>query len=70
VKNHRRPEHAFARRYAAADVALLAEVDRAMGALSRPAVEGRLEDPHLPRSTGVDASPSIATPSVGLSQRH
>ena len=28
VKNYRRPEHAFARRYTAADVALLAEVDR------------------------------------------
>lgn len=30
TKNYRRPEHAFARRYTAADVALLAEVDRAM----------------------------------------
>ena len=30
VKNYRRPEHAFARRYTAADVALLAEVDRAL----------------------------------------
>lgn len=37
VKNYRRPEHAFARRYTAADVALLADVDRAMGALSGPA---------------------------------
>lgn len=37
VKNYRRPEHAFARRYTAADVALLAEVDRTMGALSGPA---------------------------------
>lgn len=37
VKNYRRPEHAFARRYTAADVALLAEVDRAMGTLSGPA---------------------------------
>ena len=37
VKNYRRPEHAFARRYTAADVALLAEVDRAMGRLSGPA---------------------------------
>jgi len=36
-KNYRRPEHAFARRYSAADVALLAEVDRAMGTLSGPA---------------------------------
>ncbi len=36
VKNYRRPEHAFARRYTAADVALLAEVDRAMGTLSGP----------------------------------
>ena len=37
VKNYRRPEHAFARRYTAADVALLADVDRAMGTLSGPA---------------------------------
>ena len=37
VKNYRRPEHAFARHYTAADVALLAEVDRAMGTLSGPA---------------------------------
>ena len=34
VKNYSRPEHAFARRYTAADVALLAEVGRAMGTLS------------------------------------
>ena len=37
VKNYLRPEHAFARRYTAADVALLAEVDRVMGTLSGPA---------------------------------
>ena len=37
TKNYRAPEHAFARRYTAADVALLAEVDRAMGTLSGPA---------------------------------
>ena len=37
VKSYRRPEHAFARRYTAADVALLAEVDRAMATLSGPA---------------------------------
>ena len=37
VKSYRRLEHAFARRYTAADVALLAEVDRAMGTLSGPA---------------------------------
>ena len=37
VKNYRRPEHAFARRYTSADVALLVEVDRAMGTLSGPA---------------------------------
>jgi len=37
VKNYCRPAHAFARRYTAADVALLAEVDRAMGTLSGPA---------------------------------
>jgi len=37
VKNYRAPDHAFARRYTAADVALLAEVDRAMGTLSGPA---------------------------------
>lgn len=37
VKQYRRAEHAFARRYTAADVALLAEVDRAMGTLSGPA---------------------------------
>ena len=37
VKNYRRPQHAFARRYTAADVALLAAVDRAMGTLSGPA---------------------------------
>ncbi len=37
VKDYRAPEHAFARRYTPADVALLAEVDRAMGTLSGPA---------------------------------
>jgi transposase InsO family protein len=37
VKRYRAPEHAFARRYTAADVALLAEVDRALGTLSGPA---------------------------------
>jgi transposase InsO family protein len=37
VKNYRRAEHAFARRYTAGDVALLAEVDRALGTLSGPA---------------------------------
>ncbi len=37
VKQHRAPEHAFARRYTAVDVALLVEVDRAMGTLSGPA---------------------------------
>lgn len=37
VKNYRRPEHAFARLYTGADVALLADVDKAMGTLSGPA---------------------------------
>ena len=37
AKNCRAPEHAFARRYTPADIALLAEVDRAMGTLSGPA---------------------------------
>ena len=37
VKNYGAPQHAFARRYTAVDVALLAEVDRAMGTLSGPA---------------------------------
>jgi transposase InsO family protein len=37
VKRYRPPEHAFARRYTAVDVALLAEVDRAMDTLSGPA---------------------------------
>ena len=37
VKNYRKPAHAFARRYTTADVALLAEVDRAMDTLSGPA---------------------------------
>lgn len=37
VKRYRAPAHAFARRYTAVDVALLAEVDRAMGTLSGPA---------------------------------
>ena len=37
VKRYRAPEHAFARRYTAADVALLAEVDRALDTLSGPA---------------------------------
>jgi transposase InsO family protein len=36
-KKYRPPEHAFARRFTSADVALLAEVDRAMGTLSGPA---------------------------------
>jgi transposase InsO family protein len=37
VKNYCKPKHAFARRYTGADVALLAEVDRAMDTLSGPA---------------------------------
>ena len=37
LKQYRAPEHAFARRYTATDVALLAEVDQAMGTLSGPA---------------------------------
>ena len=37
IKQYRAPEHAFARRYTGADVALLAEVDQAMGTLSGPA---------------------------------
>ena len=37
VKRYRAPAHAFAQRYTSADVALLAEVDRAMGTLSGPA---------------------------------
>jgi len=37
VKEYRAPEHAFAQRYTVADVALLAEVDRAMDTLSGPA---------------------------------
>jgi len=37
VKRYRVPVHAFARRYTAADVALLADVDRAMNTLSGPA---------------------------------
>ena len=37
IKRYRAPTHAFARKYTAADVALLAEVDRAMDTLSGPA---------------------------------
>jgi transposase InsO family protein len=37
VKRYRAPEHAFARRYTPCDVALLADVDRAMNTLSGPA---------------------------------
>jgi transposase InsO family protein len=37
VKEYRAPEHVFARRYTPADVALLADVDRAMNTLSGPA---------------------------------
>jgi transposase InsO family protein len=37
VKNYRAPQCPFARRYSPADVALLADVDRAMGTLSGPA---------------------------------
>jgi hypothetical protein len=38
VKSYQTPEHAFARRYTAVDVALLAQVDRALGTLSGPAM--------------------------------
>ena len=44
VKKYRAPKHAFARRYTSADVALLGDVDRAMGTMSGPAVGG---DPNL-----------------------
>jgi hypothetical protein len=56
VKEYRSPEHAFARRYTSADVALLADVDRAMGTLSGPATACVLRrqrdvfgDPHFER---------------------
>ena len=39
VKEYRAPKHAFARRYTTADVALLADVDRAMGTMSGPATK-------------------------------
>ena len=39
VKQYRAPGNAFARRYTSADVALLVEVDRAMGTLSGPATK-------------------------------
>ena len=39
VKQYRAPENAFARRYTGADVALLVDVDRAMGTLSGPATK-------------------------------
>lgn len=39
VKEYRAPQHAFARRYTAADVALLADVDRAMGTMSGSATK-------------------------------
>ena len=39
VKQYRAPGNAFARRYTGADVALLVEVDRAMGTLSGPATK-------------------------------
>ena len=37
VKRYRAPEHAFAKRFSAVDVALLSEVDQAMDTLSGPA---------------------------------
>lgn len=37
IKCYRAPEHAFTRCYTTADVALLVDVDRAMGTLSSPA---------------------------------
>ena len=37
IKRYRAPERAFTRRYTTADVALLVDVDRAMGTLSGPA---------------------------------
>jgi len=46
VKNYVAPEHAFARRYTAADLALLADVDRAMGTLSGPATVCVLKRQH------------------------
>jgi hypothetical protein len=49
VKRYRKPAHAFARRYTAADAVLLAEVDQAMNTLSGPAtarVLQRMRDDH------------------------
>lgn len=43
---YRAPAHAFARRYTAADIALLADVDRAMGTLSGPATTCVLRRQH------------------------
>ncbi len=46
TKRYRAPAHAFQRRYTPADVALLAEVDRAMGTLSGPATACVLRRQH------------------------
>ncbi len=45
-KRYRAPAHAFARKYTAADIALLAEVDRAMDTLSGPATACVLRRQH------------------------
>ncbi len=67
AKNYRAPEHAFARRYTAADVALLAEVDRAMGTLSGPATACVLR---RQRDVSVRASPSLDGSSLFSDVQH
>ena len=64
VKDYRAPGHAFARRYTSADVALLADVDRAMGTMSGPATACvlRRQRDVFNLETAVDRSPPLDTP--------
>ena len=59
VKQYRAPGNAFARRYTGADVALLVEVDRAMGTLSGPDEVKRQDSQKTPK-------PAIALFHAGL----
>ena len=59
VKNYRKPAHGFARRYTGADVALLAEVDRAMTPSRGPP----------PRACCGASATSSATPASSASDR-
>jgi hypothetical protein len=77
VKQYRAPPHAFARRYTAVDVALLAEVDRTLETLSGPATGCVLRpqrdvfgDTRFERLGSIPGGPPVTTRAAALRISH